>query len=68
MTSKYTFGGKKRKHGNSECGSDDEDGFLEILKKFKPGQGGHSAGGLSLFGHNDDSVFKRTITFTFMMM
>lgn len=59
MASKYIFGGKKRKHGNSEVGSDDEDGFLEILKKIKPGTGAHSGGGLSLFGNNDDSVFKR---------
>jgi len=59
MASKYTFGGKKRKHTNSDCGSDDEDGFMEILKKFKPAHGAHSGGGLSLFGNNDDSVFKR---------
>jgi ATP-dependent protease ClpP protease subunit len=59
MASKYIFGGKKRKHGNSEYGSDDEDGFLEILKKLKPSPGSHAGGALSLFGNNDDSVFKR---------
>lgn len=55
----YKFGGKKRKNANSVSGSDDEDGFMEILKKIKPSSGPHSGSGLNLFGNNDDTVFKR---------
>lgn len=56
--SRYMFGGLKRKHGNSEYGSDDEEGFLELLKKFKPISGAHG-NELSLFGNKDESVFRK---------
>jgi ATP-dependent protease ClpP protease subunit len=58
--STYTYGGVKRKHRNNDSDSEDGDGFMELLKKFKPGSGsGGHGNGLSLFGNNDDSVFKK---------